>query len=142
MIGNALLNLVNCNPPPSRAKHICQHIFGIVRRDRMAAKRGIGQQAVERAFQFPDIGRNPRGQQIKHLATNRRTAQLSCFGPKNGAAQGKVCGLNVGNKPLRQARKNPPLNPLQGMRPPVSTDHQPLARVHQLVNGVEEFLLG
>ena len=140
MLRYASLDFIDRNATPSGPEHVGKRIFGERFVDRPVVERSIGYQTVQPPFELANVRGNAAGKQIANQRWNLLWHGIG-FCLDDSAAQSVVGRLNVDHKPLGQTRKDAAFDPVELVRAAVGTDDQPSSATHQLVDGIQEFLL-
>ena len=117
MIGDLALDLVDRDAALVRAQHVGQRLLDEGDVDRPVGQHGVGDDAVERAFQLADVGGDPLGEEQLHLvrAPAPAASPRACL-RDDREPQLEVGRVDVGDQPPGQARQDAALDALEILR--------------------------
>ncbi len=119
----------------------CERLRGYVDRDGVAGKARVGEHAVERAFELADVVGRAVGEEAGDIV-GEVDLLVGRLGAEDGEAGLLVRGLDVGDKPPTEAGGEAGLEAGDGRRRAVAGDDDLAAVGVEVVEGVEELLLG
>ena len=85
MFGNFFLDFLDRDAPVVRLQDVVENLMRCFQRDRTIEQVGMGDQPIQRPFQFADVGGDLMGEEFHHLHRHI-DAGPGCLGFQNGDA--------------------------------------------------------
>ena len=140
VLADFLLDPLDGDVPVVLHEEVPQHLAGHVLRDGLIAVHGLRGHADQRAFQLPDAVADSVGDEQRHLIRQVDVVHLR-LPPEDGDPRLQIGQLNVGDEPPLEPRAQPLFQRGDILGRAVTGEHNLLAEIVQMVEGVEELLL-
>src|SRR3990172_2601096 len=140
-VGHLPQDLFEGNDPLVFAPEVREDILGEVGGHLPTGQRAEGDHAREGALKLADVGLDAAGDQVGHIVREAHALDAGLLF-QNGHPRLEVGGLDVGDEPPLEARAEALLDLWDLLGRAVAGDDDLLARVVEVVEGVEELLLG